>query len=61
MAEEAVFLLAQADPLRAAAILARALKIQPRGGQQAFVRVLAQTLADNSGDRRLAAVARDLK
>ena len=47
MASEQTFALAAGDPLRAAKVIARALKLQPAGGRRAFVRVMIDALAQN--------------
>jgi hypothetical protein len=43
-AELGASMLAEADPLRAAKVLARGLRLQPRGGQLACLRAFVQQL-----------------
>ena len=47
VAEESAFLLGQADPLRAAQILAKAVRHQSPGAKASLIRVLATTLAEH--------------
>ena len=59
LCEEAAFLLAEADPLRACRVLFRGLKLQARGGRQACVRWLVEELVRHDPDG-LAGTVRDL-